>query len=96
LDARTKARGIQSIASGVNGGNRVIKELMRRTAQVQYEMAAAGALDERAVDGALQEMLFSGGTLNLKLLGGAGVEYGFAEGTALSSGESGASGADRV
>jgi SpoVK/Ycf46/Vps4 family AAA+-type ATPase len=48
-----------------------IKELMRRDAQFQFEVSAGGQLQQAAVDGALEEMLFSGGTLNLKLLGGA-------------------------
>ena len=68
-----------------------IKELMRRAAQFQFEMnggngrpalgsaapaANLGPLRQNAIDGALEEMLFSGGTLNLKLLGGSTTELG--------------------
>jgi len=49
-----------------------IKELMRRAAQYQLQTAAADTVLARAqVDSALEEMLFSGGSLNVKLLGGA-------------------------
>jgi hypothetical protein len=48
-----------------------IKELMRRSAQFQFELAKDGVLEPAAVDGALEEMVFHGGALNLKLLGGA-------------------------
>ena len=51
-----------------------IKELMRRAAQFQFEIDADGKLDQSAVDGALEEMVFAGGTLNLKLLGGSSAE----------------------
>ena len=47
-----------------------IKELMRRCAQFQIETSAGDALSMRAVDSALEEMLFTGGTLNRRLLGG--------------------------
>jgi len=48
-----------------------IKELMRRSAQFQIEQGGGVVLNETAVDGALEEMVFTGGALNLKLLGGA-------------------------
>ncbi len=51
-----------------------IKELMRRAAQFQFEAGGSGALQQAEVDGALEEMLFSGGTLNLKVLGGSSTE----------------------
>ncbi len=51
-----------------------IKELMRRAAQFQFEIDADGKLDQSAVDGALEEMVFAGGTLNLKLLGGSSAD----------------------
>jgi AAA+ superfamily predicted ATPase len=51
-----------------------IKELMRLSAQFQFELGKDGALEQRAIDGALEEMLFSGGTLNVKLLGGSAAE----------------------
>lgn len=53
-----------------------IKELMRRAAQFQFEMAADGRLQRIALDSAMEEMVFSGGTLNLKLLGGSSTELG--------------------
>lgn len=47
-----------------------IKELMRRAAQFQVELDNDDVLQESAVNGAMEEMLFSGGALNVKLLGG--------------------------
>jgi hypothetical protein len=55
-----------------------IKELMRRAAQFQLEIEANGKLQQPAVDGALEEMVFSGGALNLKLLGGSSTDLGAA------------------
>ena len=46
-----------------------IKELMRRAAQFQLERDGVGDMNAEDIDGALQELLFSGGTLNRKLLG---------------------------
>ena len=51
-----------------------IKELMRRAAQFQIELGASNTLQQSAVDGAIEEMLFTGGALNLKLLGGPAAE----------------------
>jgi len=48
-----------------------IKELMRRAAQFQIETGADTALQERSIDRALQDMVCAGGSLNVKLLGGA-------------------------
>ena len=48
-----------------------IKELMRRSAQFQIEMGSDRVLSSTAVDSAIEEMVFIGGALNLKLLGGA-------------------------
>ena len=53
-----------------------IKELMRRSAQFQIELGGDGVLQESAVNGAIEEMVFAGGALNLKLLGGASTELG--------------------
>lgn len=50
-----------------------IKELMRRCAQFQLESSEGDVLTERAVDAALEEMLFAGGALNRRLIGGEGV-----------------------
>ena len=51
-----------------------IKELMRRAAQLKIELGTDSILDQSAVDGAIEEMLFTGGALNLKLLGGPAAE----------------------
>jgi energy-coupling factor transporter ATP-binding protein EcfA2 len=47
-----------------------IKELMRRATQFYLEKGSVGSLSIREVDEALTEMLFTGGQLNVKLLGG--------------------------
>jgi AAA+ superfamily predicted ATPase len=51
-----------------------IKELMRRSAQFLFEMGGGRALSTAAVDSAIEEMVFIGGALNLKLLGGESTE----------------------
>ncbi len=51
-----------------------IKELMRRCAQFQIEFSRGDVLAQPAVDAALEEMLFAGGALNRRLLGGEGVD----------------------
>lgn len=55
-----------------------IKELMRRAAQFQFEIGEEGELKQSAVDNAIEEMVFSGGALNLKLLGGSSTDLGSA------------------
>ncbi|PYP22657.1 MAG: cell division protein FtsH [Gemmatimonadetes bacterium] len=55
-----------------------IKELMRRAAQFQFEVRADGKLQPVAVDAAIEEMVFVGGTLNVRLLGGSGTDLGAA------------------
>jgi hypothetical protein len=57
---------------GVSGA--FIKELMRRCAQFQIETSAGKLLSKPAVDSALEEMLFAGGALNRRLLGGEQTE----------------------
>jgi hypothetical protein len=57
---------------GVSGA--FIKELMRRSAQFQIESGAGTQLSESVVNSALEEMLFTGGALNRRLLGGEQVE----------------------
>jgi hypothetical protein len=47
-----------------------IKELMRRSAQYRLKSGKEGPLDLAHVESALDEMLFGGGSLNKKLLGG--------------------------
>ncbi len=56
-----------------------IKELMRRIAQHHLEAAEEGPVTAGTIDAALHEMLFSGGTLNAKLLGGTAVSRPDAE-----------------
>ena len=51
-----------------------IKELMRRSAQFYLQAGGGGSLQPEYLDSALEEMLFSGGSLNVKLLGGAASE----------------------
>lgn len=48
-----------------------IKELMRRAAQFVLEDNAGDRLEPKHVESALDEILFAGGTLNVKLLGGS-------------------------
>jgi len=49
-----------------------IKELMRRSVQFHLERNGDGRIELPDVEQALEEMLFSGGSLNLKLLGAEG------------------------
>ncbi len=67
------AQLIVSRTKGVSAA--FIKELMRRCAQFQIEFSQGSVLAQPAVDAALEEMLFAGGTLNRRLLGGEGVEH---------------------
>lgn len=53
-----------------------IKELMRRTAQAATARKGDGQVLAADITEALNDMLFTGGRLNLTLLGGAGVEVG--------------------
>jgi hypothetical protein len=53
-----------------------IKELMRRTAQAATSRKGEGQVVVADIAEALNDMLFTGGRLNLALLGGAGVEVG--------------------
>jgi hypothetical protein len=50
-----------------------IKEYMRRIAQHHLDAGSPGEVTSATADAALHEMLFSGGTLNSRLLGGAAV-----------------------
>jgi len=53
-----------------------IKELMRRAAQFHLQNNNDGQLKLEALDSALEEILFSGGSLNVKLLGGSDIVPG--------------------
>ncbi|HEV3200152.1 MAG TPA: ATP-binding protein [Bryobacteraceae bacterium] len=73
LDISEELMGlIVSRTKGVSAA--FIKELMRRCAQFQIEFSRGNVLAQPAVDAALEEMLFAGGSLNRRLLGGEGVE----------------------
>ena len=50
-----------------------IKELMRRIAQHYIEIDACGPVTQAIAEAALHEMLFAGGALNMRLLGGKAV-----------------------
>jgi hypothetical protein len=62
------ARTIAARTDGVSAA--FIRELMRRSLQFHLEDGGTGALALRDVESALDEMLFAGGSLNVKLLGG--------------------------
>ncbi len=78
---RLYARGIEVsdeiVELIVRRTNRVsaafIKELMRRGLQFRLERNGDGSLQSADVESALNEMVFSGGSLNLKLLGAEGI-----------------------
>jgi ATP-dependent 26S proteasome regulatory subunit len=66
---------LQRIVSRTKGVSAAfIKELMRRCAQFQIEFSEGSMVTQRAVDAAIEEMLFTGGALNRRLLGGADAE----------------------
>ena len=52
-----------------------IKELMRRAAQFRLERGGEGGITAADLDSALDEILFRGGSLNRKLLGGASLGF---------------------
>jgi hypothetical protein len=54
----------------------IIKELMRRSAQFYIQNGSNGQLRPEHLNQALEEMLFSGGFLNAKLLGAEGLSRG--------------------
>jgi AAA+ superfamily predicted ATPase len=66
---------VQAIVSKTKGTSAAfIKELMRRSAQVLLQNGEQRVLTEDAVNGALEEMVILGGSLNLKLLGAGDME----------------------
>jgi ATP-dependent 26S proteasome regulatory subunit len=66
---------LQTIVTRTAGASAAfIKELMRRAAQFGLDAGSSGSVDEAHVAAALDEMLFAGGALNLKLLGGASAD----------------------
>jgi hypothetical protein len=66
---------VGSIVSKTKGASAAfIKELMRRSAQFVLQKNDNRTLDVASIDAALEEMVFLGGTLNLKLLGAAAFE----------------------
>jgi ATP-dependent 26S proteasome regulatory subunit len=56
-----------------NASAAFIKELMRRSAQYCLQNGSDNVLKPQALDAAIEEMLFTGGSLNAKLLGASGV-----------------------
>ena len=64
-----------------------IKELMRRSVQFHLERNGTGRIELQDVESALNEMLFSGGSLNLKLLGAEERNGNMAPGMAVMTGE---------
>ena len=54
-----------------NASAAFIKELMRRSAQYLIQSPQSGGLKQEHLEAELDEMLFSGGSLNVKLLGGS-------------------------
>jgi hypothetical protein len=84
LYARGAELGEDVIRAVVERTDRVspafIKELMRRSVQFHFERDGSRRLEWEDVERALDEMLFHGGSLNLKLLGAAGADgrpFGF-------------------
>ena len=65
----------QNLAARTAGASPAfIKELLRRVAQHHLESRSAGDVTAATADAALHEMLFSGGSLNTRLLGGESVD----------------------
>ena len=56
-----------------NASAAFIKELMRRSAQYCLRNGGSNVLERQPLDAALEEMLFTGGSLNAKLLGASRV-----------------------
>jgi len=66
---------IDTIAERTEGASPAfIKELLRRIAQHHLESGNHSDVSSATVDSALHEMLFSGGVLNKRLLGGEAIE----------------------
>jgi ATP-dependent 26S proteasome regulatory subunit len=66
---------IEELAARTDGASPAfIKELLRRVAQHHLEAGNPHEVSRTVADSALHEMLFSGGILNKRLLGGEGVE----------------------
>src|SRR5206468_13114750 len=60
-----------------------IKELMRRSGQLQLELSKEAVLQPIAVNAAIEEMVFAGGALNLNLRGASATELGLGAGPNL-------------
>ncbi|HEY6923268.1 MAG TPA: AAA family ATPase [Steroidobacteraceae bacterium] len=66
---------MQHLATRTEGASPAfIKELLRRIAQHHLEADSPPEISRATADAALHEMLFSGGMLNKRLLGGAAIE----------------------
>jgi Methylpurine-DNA glycosylase (MPG) len=77
---RISGRIVETEAYRPGVSSAFIKELMRRCAQFQIETSGGKLLMQAAVDTALEEMLFAGGALNRRLLGGEVTEPSRANG----------------
>ena len=65
---------VESLVKKTKGASAAfIEELMRRAAQFSLQDGKSGSLTANEVDSALEELLFTGGSLNTKLLGASGV-----------------------
>jgi hypothetical protein len=80
---------VAAIVSKTKGASAAfIKELMRRSAQFVLQSGKDSILTVAAIESALEEMVFLGGSLNLKLLGASTVSAGpegVSNGTAFTS-----------
>jgi hypothetical protein len=66
---------MQHLAARTEGASPAfIKELLRRIAQHHLEADSPPEVSRATADATLHEMLFSGGLLNKRLLGGAAIE----------------------
>ena len=77
---RISGRIVETEAYRPGVSSAFIKELMRRCAQFQIETSGGKLLMQAAVDTGLEEMLFAGGALNRRLLGGEVTEPSRANG----------------
>jgi ATP-dependent 26S proteasome regulatory subunit len=67
---------VRELAQRTDGASPAfIKELMRRIAQHHLKRGDAGDVTRLTVESALHEMLFTGGILNRRLLGGASIGF---------------------
>ena len=74
-DLRVPADIVDRIVARSDGVSAAfIKELMRRTAQVALAANRDGPISAAEIDAAMEDLLFAGGRLNRRILGGAATE----------------------